>query len=86
MSGNIGNLYYSDARAVQIAGKYIEGGAPDDKTPHNAVHGDFNILTNSMSEAQKIMLAWPEIMQAVFLKVSEIVGRESDSDPPIQTG
>lgn len=73
MSDHIGNLYYSDARAVQIAGKYIEGGAPDDKTPHSAVHGDFNILTNSAKEAQALIAAWPRLMQRLSESAEEIL-------------
>ena len=82
MSDHIGNLYYSDARAVQIAGKYIEGGAPDDKTPHSAVHGDFNVLTNSAKEAQALIAAWPEIMQ----KLSEFVNEILEAIPKPETG
>lgn len=82
MSDHIGNLYYSDARAVQIAGKYIEGGAPDDKTPHSAVHGDFNVLVDSMKEVTALFTAWPEIMQ----KLSESVNEILEAIPKPETG
>ena len=82
MSDHIGNLYYSDTRAVQIAGKYIDGGAPDDKTHHSAVHGDFNILTNSAKEATALMSAWPEIMQ----RLSEFVKEILEAIPKPETG
>lgn len=82
MSSNIGNTYYSDPRAVQIAGKYLEGGEPDDKTPHSAVHGDFNFLTNSFAEAQALMNAWPEIMQNLHDMAQKILEAIPKSESP----
>lgn len=73
MSGRIGNLYYDDARGVQIAGKYLDGGDPADKTPHSAVHSAINVLTNSVTEAQAIIAQWPRIMDAAQGEVLAII-------------
>ena len=82
MSGSTGNVNYSDARAVQIAAKYIEGADPNDKTSHSAVHGDFNVLTNSLNEVNAIISAWPEIMQ----KLAEFAQEILDAIPKPETG
>lgn len=44
--------------------------------PHSAIHGGINILTDSTLEARKIMAAWPEIANALSLKIEEVLGRE----------
>ncbi|AAN02116.1 helicase [Mycobacterium phage Barnyard] len=65
-----GKILASEPRAVRVR-------MPEDQSSaHSAVHGSIDILTNSTLEARKIMAAWPEIANALALKVEEVLGRE----------
>lgn len=50
----------------------------DPDKPHSAVSGTINILTDTRTEAHKILTAWPEIAEALRLKVEEILERPDD--------
>jgi hypothetical protein len=68
-----GKVLASAPRAVRVR-------EPENQDqPHSAVHGAIDILTDSVTDSQKIMAAWPEIANALALKVEEVLGRE---DPP----
>lgn len=49
----------------------------DINDPHSAISGAVNILVDSQLEAKKIMDAWPEITDALRLKIEEVLGREN---------
>lgn len=83
MSKHVNNTYYSDPRGVAIAGKYLEGGAEDDSTPHSAIYGGFNVLTASQAQANAIIAAWDELASAFDSKVTEILGRIPTPPPEI---
>lgn len=70
-----GKILASGPRAVRIR-------EPENQDkPHSAVHGAIDILTDSVQDTKKIMAAWPEIANALALKVEEVLGRE---DPPVE--
>ena len=85
MSRHVNNVWYDDPRAVAIAEKYA-GGDPNDNTPHSAVHGGFNVLTDSRVEIDKLIGAWDEIAQAFAQKVAEILGRATTDPPTTENG
>lgn len=62
MAGHINDVHYDDPRAVQIAGKYLNNGDPNDNTPHSVVHGAVSIECKSVEESKAIMAAWPTLM------------------------
>lgn len=65
-----GKVLASEPRAVRVR-------TPKDQdNPHSAVHGGIDILTDSVQDTRKIMAAWPEIANALALKVEEVLGRE----------
>lgn len=65
----IGNTRYSPARAAQVR----EAGNVD--ATHSAVAGDVAVYVDSMTEANALIEAWPEVMAAVNDKVVEILAR-----------
>ena len=70
MAPKIGSVVYTDPRAVQVNGKYIEG--IDDEDPHSTIHGSISILVNSKSEADAVMAAWPAIIESVDREIRAI--------------
>ncbi|AKU45360.1 hypothetical protein MADRUGA_70 [Mycobacterium phage Madruga] len=63
----IGPVYFSEPRAVKIR-------EPENLTAiHSAVHGELNIVTDSVLETKSIMENWSLIMQAVSEKVELIL-------------
>ena len=73
MGNKIGNVNYSDPRAVQVAGKYIDGGDPEDKTPHSAVKGYLVVLTDTMTDANVLIDNWHRIVAAVNDRVEQLL-------------
>lgn len=70
-----GKVLASAPRSVRVR-------TPEDQDkPHSAVHGAIDILTDSALDSRKIMAAWPEIANALALKIEEVLGRE---DPPAE--
>ena len=67
-----GKILASEPRAVRVR---VPG--EDQATPHSAIHGAIDILTDSVSDSRKILAAWPEIAHTLALKVEEILGRET---------
>lgn len=66
----IGQVHYSEPRAVQIRDR------PEDLThTATAISGTVNIVSETVLDRQKILAGWSEIVEAINMKVHEIVGR-----------
>ena len=68
-----GRVRYDAARAV----RYRDG---DDM--HSAVHAPIFISVNSLTEADKIIKAWPDLMEALKLKVDDILTSKDEVKTP----
>jgi hypothetical protein len=69
-----------DGKILASAPRAVAVRTPEDQaTPHSAIRGSIDILTDSVSDSRKILAAWPEIAHSLALKVEEVLGRE---DPP----
>ena len=53
----IGPIHFSEPRAVVVRDP------KELSSTHAAVHGDMNVYTETVAEAQAIIAAWPVIMQ-----------------------
>lgn len=65
----IGCVRYNPARGVQVR----EEGNLDEM--HSAVSGTIAVYTDSLTETQKILNGWDEIMQVISDKAHEILSR-----------
>lgn len=68
----LGSVEYSQPRAVLIR----EDNALPTPKSHAAISGTINLTADTVTNRNKILNNWDEIMQAIDLKVLEIVGRE----------
>ena len=60
-------IHFSEPRAVKIR-------EPENLSAmHSAVHGDMNVLTQSMTETNAIIENWSLIMQAAADKAAEVL-------------
>jgi hypothetical protein len=62
----IGSVHYDEPRAVTVR-------EPEGDGKHSAVHSGVNVYTDTLTEAQGVIAAWPLIMQAAADKADEIL-------------
>lgn len=66
-----GHVEYSEPRAVQIR----EDSSFVNPKTHAAISGTVNLTAETVTDRTKILNSWHEIMDAINMKVLEIVGR-----------
>lgn len=67
-----GKVEYSLPRAVQVR---EDNNFINPKT-HTAIHGEINLTADTLTDLDKILNGWGEIIHAINLKVEELIGRE----------
>lgn len=70
----VGKILSSAPRAVRIRTP------KDQENAHSAIHASVDILTDSVKEAQAILAKWPEIVEEIASKITELVAALED-DP-----
>lgn len=76
----IGLVHFDEPRAVKVR-------EPEDlKSMHSAVHCGVNIYTNTLTETQAVLAAWPVLMQTLADKVAEIVAAVPPDPEPATDG
>ena len=71
MPNQLNSIAYSDPRAVMV--KAVGETVDISGEPHSAVSGNVVILTESMTDAQKLIKHWPRVIAAVSDRIDELL-------------
>jgi hypothetical protein len=65
-------IHYSEPRAVQVR-------EPENLSEiHSAIHGSFNVYVDTVLERKAVLDNWSVLMEAVAVKVREIIDAEGN--------